>query len=64
MGTTTTPATGSSGMGMGSAQQMPASGSADMGSFNPRNYRTPTDCLNAASAAHVALSACGEHRGR
>jgi hypothetical protein len=40
------------------------SGSMGSGDFNPRNYRTTTDCLNAAAAAHVSFSACGNGRGR
>ena len=35
-----------------------------MGNFNPHNYRSTTDCLNAAAAAGMALSACGNTHGR
>jgi hypothetical protein len=33
-------------------------GTMDESRFNARNYRTGADCLNAATAAHVPLSAC------
>ena len=39
-------------------------GAMDGGTFNARNYRTGADCLNAATAAHVALSACDHLRKR
>lgn len=32
--------------------------------FDRRAYAGMTDCLNAASAAHVPLNACGSGRGR
>jgi hypothetical protein len=32
-------------------------------SFNPKAYRTPAECLTAAAAANVPLSACGATRG-
>jgi hypothetical protein len=32
--------------------------------FDRRSYAGMTDCLNAASAAHVSLHACGNGRGR
>jgi hypothetical protein len=31
--------------------------------FNPKAYRTPAECLTAAAAANVPLSACGATRG-
>ena len=39
---------------------MAQSGSMDMSSngFDAHRYRTAADCLNAATAAHVSLSAC------
>lgn len=40
------------------------SGGMNEGAFNARNYRTGADCLNAATAAHVALSACDNLRKR
>ena len=41
-----------------------SSGCSMGGSFNARNYRTGADCLNAAMAAHVALSACDSLKNR
>lgn len=44
-----------------SAKTSRASGTMAMQSdanFSPSMYRTRTDCLNAASAAHASLSAC------
>ncbi|HEY6983713.1 hypothetical protein [Reyranella sp.] len=35
-----------------------------MGNFDPHHYRSTTDCLNAAAAAGMALSACGNTHGR
>ena len=32
--------------------------------FNPKAYRTPAECLTAASAANVPLSACGARQGQ
>jgi hypothetical protein len=44
---------GSSGMtGSGQQAQQP------MGSFDPTKYKTKTECLNAATAAHASTSAC------
>lgn len=40
------------------------SGGMNEATFNARNYRTGADCLNAATAAHVALSACDSLRKR
>ena len=65
--TTTTPqtTTGTGSMGSGSSMGTGQSGgSMGDGSFNARNYRTGADCLNAAMAAHVALSACDSLRNR
>ena len=31
------------------------------GGFNPAAYRTTTDCLNAAEAAHAQLGQCERH---
>jgi hypothetical protein len=66
---TTSPSSGGqqgnmSGSGMSGSGGMAGSGTMASGGFNPRNYRTPTDCLNAAAAAGAPFSACGEHRGR
>jgi hypothetical protein len=35
-----------------------------MGGFDARHYRTAADCLNAATAAHVDLSACSSLHNR
>ena len=62
--TTTTPmpqTTTGTGMGTGS---MGSGGSMNDSSFNARNYRTGADCLNAAMAAHVSLSACDSLKNR
>jgi hypothetical protein len=59
-GATPSGSMGSGSMGSGSM----GSGSMGSGDFNPHNYRTTTDCLNAAAAAHVSFSACGNGRGR
>ncbi|MBN9487905.1 MAG: hypothetical protein J0H44_11800 [Alphaproteobacteria bacterium] len=39
-------------------------GTAQAIEFDRRAYAGMTDCLNAASAAHVPLNACGNGRGR
>jgi hypothetical protein len=36
----------------------PGSGSVGSGPFDPSQYRTKTDCLNAASAAQASFSLC------
>ncbi len=45
---------------------MAQSNSMDMSSsgFDARHYRTAADCLNAATAAHVSLSACSSPHKR
>jgi hypothetical protein len=50
-----------SGMHSGS-MNMGATGST--GGFDARHYRTAADCLNAATAAHVDLSACSSLHNR
>jgi hypothetical protein len=56
---------GSMGSGsMGSGSMNMGSGSMGSGTFNPHNYHSTTDCLNAAAAAHASFSACGNGRGR
>jgi len=60
-GTTTTPQTTT---GTGQPMNQGSGGSMGDGSFNARNYRTGSDCLNAAMAAHVALSACDSLKNR
>ena len=67
--TTTTPmpqTTTGTGMGTGSmgSGSMGSGGSMNDSSFNARNYRTGADCLNAAMAAHVSLSACDSLKNR
>ncbi len=55
------------GMSGGYGSTSPTSGtmsSGSMGSFDARHYRTGADCLNAAVAAHVDLSACNNLRNR
>ena len=67
MGTSSSMGTGSGHMSGNMPDNMARSGNMNMGSsgsFNPHNYRSTTDCLNAASAARVSLSACGNTRGR
>lgn len=62
---TTTPSTpptagtGSTGstMGSGSSTQQ-AQQPMGAGSFDPTKYKTKTECLNAATAAHASASAC------
>jgi len=39
-------------------------GSMDESRFNARLYHSAADCLNAATAAHVALSACNSLHNR
>ncbi|WIM09198.1 hypothetical protein [Enhydrobacter sp.] len=62
--------TGSGTMGSGNmAQSGMHSGGMNMGStgasgFDARHYRTAADCLNAATAAHVDLSACSSLHNR
>ena len=51
-------------MNQGQGTGMAYGGSMGDGSFNARNYRTGADCLNAAMAAHVALSACDSLKNR
>jgi hypothetical protein len=51
----TTTGTSPDNMGTGRPMNM---GTMNEGSFNPRNYRSTTDCLNAAARANVSLSAC------
>jgi hypothetical protein len=51
------------GQSMNQGMDMSSGGSMG-GSFNARNYRTGADCLNAAMAAHVALSACDSLKNR
>jgi hypothetical protein len=63
--TTTTPSTPptagtgstSSTMGGGSSTQQ-AQQPMGAGSFDPTKYKTKTECLNAATAAHASASAC------
>ena len=68
--TTTTPQTTTGTGTMGTTQPMnqgtgmSSGGSMGDGSFNARNYRTGADCLNAAMAAHVSLSACDSLKNR
>ena|SRR5262245_53250089 len=54
-GSTTTPPSSTTGSGtsgsMNQAQQ-------PMGSFDASKYKTKTECLNAATAAHASASAC------
>ena len=52
------------GQPMNQGMDMSSGGSMGSGSFNARNYRTGADCLNAAMAAHVALSACDSLKNR
>jgi len=59
--TTTTPQITT---GTGQPMNQGSGGSMGDGSFNARNYRTGADCLNAAMAAHVALSACDSLKNR
>lgn len=56
--------TGSMGSGSMGTGSMSSGGSMNDSSFNARNYRTGADCLNAATAAHVALSACDSLKNR
>jgi hypothetical protein len=58
--TPSTPSTGSGGSTMGSGSsstqqaQQPMSG----GAFSAKNYKTKTECLNAATAAHADRTLC------
>jgi hypothetical protein len=66
---TTTPMTNSGTMGTHTQptnMDHMGSGSMDMGSsgFDARHYRTAADCLNAATVAHVSLSACSSLHNR
>jgi hypothetical protein len=66
--TTTSPSTGSSTMGSGSGSSSTmGSGSSSTqqaqqpmssGTFNAKNYKTRTECLNAASAQHADRTMC------
>ena len=58
--TTTSPSTGSgsSTMGSGSSSTQQAQQPMSSGTFNAKNYKTKTECLNAASAQHADRMLC------
>ena len=63
--TSPSPSTGSSGSTMGSGSSMGSSSSSTQqaqqpgsGTFNVSNYKTKTECLNAATAQHADRTLC------
>ena len=50
--------------GLSCLSPYPQTSTAQAIEFDRRSYAGMTDCLNAASAAHVPLNACGNGRGR
>lgn len=59
-GTSSTMGSGSTGstMGSGSSSTQQAQQPMSSGTFNAKNYRTKTECLNAASAQHADRTMC------